>query len=163
MDHEPVTAAQTALQQRVARVLAGTAEFKAPQTLEARVLSGIERRVKVPWWRRRVPEWPLLAQLLFGATGIATAAALLLARPATPQALSTVINQPAAVLQQPATDLHTTLNVLAVFQRLADTVAGALPDAVWYGGLGLCITAYLALFFLILMGYRLLRAPLSFR
>ena len=151
MDHEPVTAAQTALEQRVTRALAGTAEFKAPQTLEARVLSGIDRRVKVAWWRRRVPEWPLLAQLLFGVTGMATAAALLLARPAAPRALSTVINQP-------ATDLHTTLNVLAVFRRLADTVASALPDAVWYGGLGLCITAYLALFFLIVVGYRLLRA-----
>ena len=92
MDRKSERAA--ALEQRIARMLAGTAEFKAPQTLEARVLKLIERRVPVPWWQRRVPEWPYLAQLLFALTGIAAAAALLLARPATPKALGTVISQP---------------------------------------------------------------------
>jgi hypothetical protein len=149
------------LEQKVSQVLAGTAGFKAPQTLEARVLEGIERRAKVPWWQRRVPEWPLLAQLLFGLTGVATAAALLLLRPATPRALGTVIGHPAAVLQRPAADLHATLNVLAVFHRLLDTIAGALPDGVWYGGLALCAVAYVALFFLIVFGYRLVQTPAS--
>jgi len=157
MDHQSDPAA---LEQRVTQVLAGTAEFKAPQGLEARVLEGIERLAKVPWWRRRVPEWPLLAQLLFGATGVATAAALLL-RPATPRSLGTVIGHPAAVLQRPAAELHATLDVLAVFHRLADTLASTLPDAVWYGGLALCAAAYLALFFLIAFCYRLVQTPAS--
>ncbi len=115
-------------------------------------------------WRggqRRVPEWPLLAQALFVLTGIAAAAALLLARPATPKTLGTVINQPAAVLQRPAADLHATLDVLAVFHRLADTMAGTLTDRVWYGGLALCAAAYVALFLLIAFGYRLLQMPAS--
>jgi hypothetical protein len=151
----------TALEQRVTRVLAGTAEFKAPESLEARVLKGIELRAKVPWWQRRVPEWPLLAQVIFLLTGIAAAAALLLARPATPKTLGTVISQPAAVLQRPTADLHTTLDVLAVFHRLADTMAGTLTDRVWYGGMALCAAAYVALFILIAFGYRLLKMPAS--
>jgi hypothetical protein len=159
MDHNSEQA--TALTQRVTRVLAGTAGFKAPPSLEARVLEGIERRARVPWWQRRVPEWPLLAQLLFGLTGVATAAALLLLRPATPRALGTVIAHPEAVLQRPAADLHATLNVLAVFHRLLDTIAGTLPDGVWYGGLALCAAAYLALFFLIAFCYRLVQTPAS--
>ena len=159
MDHKAETDA--ALEQRIARVLAGTAEFKAPETLEARVLRVIERHTQVPWWQRRVPEWPLLAQLLFLVTGIVAAAALLLARPATPKALGTVISQPAVLLQQPAAELHTTLNLLSVFHRLADTMLGALTDGVWYGGLALCAAAYVALFFLIAFGYRLLQLPAS--
>lgn len=150
-----------ALEKRVTEVLAATAAFKAPQDLEARVLEAIERRARVPWWQRRVPEWPLLAQLLFGLTGIATAAALLLLRPATPRALGTVIGHPAAVLQRPAADLHATLDVLAVFHRLLDTMAGTLPEAVWYGGLALCAAAYVALFLLIVFCYRLVQTPAS--
>ena len=148
------------LEQRVSQVLSGTAGFKAPQTLEARVLEGIERRARVPWWQRRVPEWPLVAQLLFGLTGVGTAAALLLLRPATHRTLGTVIGHP-AVLQRPAADLHATLNVLAVFHRFLDTLAGALPDGVWYGGLALCAAAYFALFWLIAFCYRLAQTPAS--
>lgn len=160
MDHDSQKA--TELAERVTRVLAGTAEFRAPSTLEAQVLEGIERRGRVPWWQRRVPEWPLLAQLLFGLTGVATAAALLLIRPATPRTLGTVIGHPAAaVLQRPAAELHTTLSILSVFHRLADTLAGTLPDAVWYGGMALCAAAYVALFFLIAFCYRLTQAPAS--
>jgi hypothetical protein len=159
MDHK--SEADAALEQRIARVLAGTAEFKAPQTLEARVLNVIERQAQVSWWQRRVPEWPLVAQLLFLVTGIAAAAALLLARPATPKALGTVIGQPAALLKAPAAGLHTTLDMLSVLHRLADTMLGALTDGVWYGSLALCAAAYVALFFLIAFGYRLLHAPAS--
>lgn len=159
MDRKPEDGA--ALEERTTRLLAGTAEYKAPEGLEARVLESIERRSRVAWWQRRVPEWPLLAQVLFVLTGIGTAAAVLLFRPATPTALGSVIAHPATVLRQPAADLHTTLNVLAVFHRLADTMAGALPDRLWYGGMVLCAAAYLALFFLIAFCYRLLQAPAS--
>ena len=163
MDRDSVTDVQAALEQRISRMVAGTAEFKAPQDLAAQVLSGIERRVRLPWWQRRVMEWPRLAQVCFALTGIATAAALLLGRPATPKTLGAMIPQPGAVLRQPAADLHATLNVLAVFHRLTDTVAGSLPDGVWYGGMALCAAAYMALFFLIVFGYRLLQAPAASR
>jgi hypothetical protein len=161
MDRKP-DAAQTALAERTARLLAGTAQFKAPDGLESLVLAGIERCVRVPWWQRRVPEWPLLAQVIFALTGIATAAALLLARPKAPPTLSAVMAQPGAVLQRPTADLHTTLNVLAVLHRFADTLLGALPTGVWYG-LALGAAAYLALFFLVAFGYRLLLQPLASR
>ncbi|HTC44456.1 MAG TPA: hypothetical protein VK696_05345 [Steroidobacteraceae bacterium] len=161
MDRKP-EATRTALEERTARLLAGTAQFKAPDSIESRVLAGIERRVRVPWWQRRVPEWPLLAQLIFAFTGIATAAALLLARPTTPAPLSAVIAQPAAVLQRPAADLHTTLSALASLHRLADNLVGAMPG-VWYGGLALGAAAYLALFFLVAFGYRLLVTPVASR
>ena len=163
MERDPVDNVQAALERRIARVLAGTAQFQAPQSIEAQVLNAIERSVKVPWWRRSVPEWPQPAQLGFALTGIAAAAAVLLGRPATPRALSTVISQPVAVLRQPAADLHTTMTVLAAVHRLTDTVAGSLPDGVWYGGIALCAAAYVALFFLVVFGYRLLLAPVASR
>ena len=163
MDRDPVTDVQAALEQRVTRMVAGTAEFKAPADLQERVLSSIERRARVPWWQRRVMEWPRLAQLGFAITGVATAAALLLGRPATPKTLHAMIPQPGAVLRQPAADLHATLNVLSVFHRVTDTVASSLPDGVWYGGIALCAAAYMALFFLIVFGYRLLQAPAASR
>jgi hypothetical protein len=156
MDRDPTDDRQAALEQRIARALVGTARFKAPESLEVLVLEGIGRRAHVSWWRRRVPEWPLLAQLAFALTGVATAAALLLGRPATPKALSAVINQP-------ATELHVTLDVLAVMHRFAGTVAGALPDDLWYGGLALCAAAYVALLLLIAFGYRLLLMPAASR
>ncbi|HTV77391.1 MAG TPA: hypothetical protein VMF03_03995 [Steroidobacteraceae bacterium] len=150
---------QARLEERAARVMAGTAEFAAPQDIAARVLAGIERRARVPWWQRRVMEWPALAQLAFALTGLATALLLLLGRPATPQELGSLLPQPAAVLRQPVAGLHATLDVLAVFHRLADTVAASLPDALWYGGIALCVAAYVALLALIVFGYRLLQAP----
>ena len=162
MEPESVTPAQAALEQRVSRVLAGTAEYKAPAGLAEELLKSLDRRRVVPWWQRRVMEWPLLAQLAFALTGIVTAAALLLGRPTAPKALG-VIAQHRTVLRQPAADLHATLNVLAVFHRLTDTVANSLPDGIWYGGMVLCIGAYLALFFLIVFGYRLLQAPAASR
>lgn len=160
MDHESQKAAE--LEQRVTRMLAGTAQYQAPRTLEAQVLAGIERCNRIPWWQRRVPEWPLLAQILFGLTGVATAAALLLIRTSTPRTLGTVIAHPAAaVLQRPAADLHTTLSILSIFHRLADTLAGTLPNVVWYGGMALCAAAYVALFLLIGFCHRLTQAPAS--
>ena len=148
-----------ALEQRITRVLADTAQYQAPQSIEVQVWSGIERAAQAPWWRRRVLEWPVLAQIAFAATGVVVAAGMVLGRPATPAKLQAVISQPVAVLQQPAADLHATMNVLAIFHRLTDTIAGSLPDAVWYGGIALCAIAYLALFYLIVFGYRLLQAP----
>lgn len=167
MAHDPIPEVQARLEQQVGRMLDGTAQFAAPHDLETQVLNSIERRARVPWWRRRVPEWPLLAQLAFAATGVAAAWAMVLARPLAPARLDAVIQRPVAVLQQPAADLHTTLNVLALFHRLSDTLAGSLlgslPENVWYAGLVLCAAGYLALFFLIAFGYRLLQAPLASR
>jgi hypothetical protein len=163
MKPDPATDVQRALEQRISRMVAGTAEFKAPHHLVEQVLGSIERRVELPWWQRRVMEWPRLAQLGFALTGMATAAALLLGRPVTPRSVHAMILQPGAVLRQPAADLLATLNVLAVFHRLTDTVAGSLPDGVWYGGIALCAAAYMALFFLIVFGYRLLQAPAASR
>ena len=161
MNRDPGDDLQDALAQRITRVLTDTAQFTAPHSIEAQVWSDIERSAKTPWWRRRVLEWPALAQIAFAATGVMAAAAMVLGRPATPAKLHAVIKHPVAVLQQPAADLHATLNVLAVFHRLTDTVAGSLPDGVWYGGIALCAVAYVALFYLIVFGYRLLQAPLA--
>ncbi len=158
MEREPQD--HTALEQRISRALSGTAQYQAPEQLEALVLERIARSAVVPWWQRRVPEWPPLAQIMFALTGIGTAAALLLSRFWT-HTFGSGIAAPAAALQQPAAALRVTLGVLSVFHRVADTVAGALPDAVWYGGIAACIAAYLALFFLIVFGYRLLQTPAS--
>jgi len=152
------SAQATALEQRVNRVLNGTAAFKAPPDLHLQVLARIERGAQVPWWRRRVPEWPRPAQLLFGLTGVATAAALVLLRPARHATLGTVLPHP-AVLQRPAADLHTTLNLLAAFDRLLDALVGSLSNGVWYGALALCAAGYVGLFFLFALGYRLIQTP----
>jgi hypothetical protein len=161
MDHSQDDGGQLA--RSTTRALAGTARFSAPDDLEAVVLQRLDRRAAAPWWWRRVPEWPLPAQGLFALTGAAIAAALLLGRLATPRTVDALMSQSASVLQQPVVDLRTTLNLLLVFDRLTDTIAGSLPDGVWYGGIALCAAAYVALFFLVVFGYRLLRAPLTSR
>jgi hypothetical protein len=163
MNPDPDNQVRGALEQRVTRVLAGTAQFKAPQGIEAQVWSDIERAAKAPWWRRRVLEWPVVAQIAFAATGVVAAAGMVLGRPAAPAKLHAVISHPVAVLRQPAADLHATMNVLAIFHRLTDTVAGSLPDDVWYGGIALCAVAYVALFYLVVFGYRLLQPPVASR
>jgi hypothetical protein len=163
MNPDPGKDVRDALAERITRALNGTAQFKAPPGIEAQVWSGIERAAQAPWWRRRVLEWPVLAQIAFAATGVMAAAALVLGRPAAPAKLHAVIDHPVAVLRQPAADLHATLNVLAIFHRLTDTVAASVPDGVWYGGIALCAVAYVALFYLIVFGYRLLQAPLASR
>ncbi len=150
MAHEPGNDVEGALAERASRMLSGTARFQAPANLEAQVWNVIERGANVPWWKQRVAEWPLLAQFAFVVTGVVAAAALMLGRFATPSRFA-------------AAHLHTTLDVIAVFHRLTDTVAGSLPDGVWYGGIALCALAYVALFFLIVFGYRLLQAPAASR
>jgi hypothetical protein len=49
--------------------------------------------------------------------------------------------------------------LLSVLHRVADSMLGALTDSVWYGSLALCAAAYVALFILIALGYRLLQVP----
>jgi hypothetical protein len=163
MDREPDGDAQAVLTRGVSRMLAGTSAFTAPPNLEARVLAVVEQRMQLPWWRRRVPEWPWAARVVYGLAGLASAAALLLGRPATSPTLHAMVNQPAAVLRRPAADLHATLDVLSVFHRLTDTLAASVPDVLWYGGIILCASAYVALFFLVVFGYRLLQAPAASR
>ncbi len=154
MDHEP-DVAQAALQRRVARALAGTAEFKAPQTLDALVLNGIERRMKVPWWRRRVPEWPLLAQVGFAMTGIAAA------RGAAGEARHAEgperCDQSAG--RRPAHHPGCARRVPAICRHRG----GRSARRCVVRRLALCTAAYVALFCLIVLGYRLLRAPAASR
>jgi hypothetical protein len=38
---------------------------RAPRTLESRVLSELQRRAALPWWRRSFASWPLLARAAF--------------------------------------------------------------------------------------------------
>ena len=153
---EPDRDAEAALTQGVSRMLAGTAAYTAPADLETRVLAAVEQRLQRPWWRRRVPEWPWAARVGYALVGLASAAALLFAPPATSPTLH-------AMAARHAADLHATLDVLAIFRRLTDTLAGSVPGALWYGGIILCAAAYAALFFLVVFGYRLLQAPAASR
>jgi hypothetical protein len=163
MNPDPGNDVRAVLEERIGRVLNGTAKFEAPQGIEAQVWNGLERAARTPWWRRRVLEWPLLAQIGFAITGVLVAGALVFGRPAAHAKFHAVITHPVEVLQRPVADLHATLSVFSIFHRLTQTIAGSLPDGVWYGGIALCALAYVALFYLIVFGYRLLQAPLATR
>ncbi len=65
------TEAQTKTQQDLNAVLRELPVRRAPASLESRVLRELERRLALPWWRRRFAHWPLAARGVFVAICLA--------------------------------------------------------------------------------------------
>lgn len=58
------------LEQQVSRLLSNLPLRRAPATLEQAVLTEIERRALLPWYRRSFAQWPLPARLAFIVTSL---------------------------------------------------------------------------------------------
>jgi hypothetical protein len=140
------------LEELLARTLRDLPTRRAPGTLEARVLGGLERRAAQPWWRRSFAHWPLSARMALvvvciGCTGLeflgsqwtmATVAAL------TPGNAMALFPAPQA------------LGLLSVATALADVPLRLISPLWLYSGLAAGAVLYVMLFGLGAAAYRTL-------
>jgi hypothetical protein len=134
------------------RVLGGLPLRRAPSTLEARVVSELERRAALPWWRVGFAHWPVAPRIAFVLVCVALVAATILG------GLSAFVgvrslNEVAALV------LHWVQPFLAVMSSvggLAALLVRVIPPLWLYGGLSLGILLYVALFGLGAAAYRTL-------
>lgn len=61
------------------RLLRALPDRTAPSSLETRVLRELDRRARLPWWRRSYAAWPPFARMLFFTFSALAAAALIAA------------------------------------------------------------------------------------
>ncbi|MDF9826379.1 hypothetical protein M2447_000460 [Ereboglobus sp. PH5-10] len=65
------------LSREIHRVLRAQPDRAAPDSLEARVFAGIERRAALPWWRQSFARWPIAARAAFMIVSAALAAVMI--------------------------------------------------------------------------------------
>ena len=53
------------LERLVQAAVQGLPARRAPRTLESRVLAEIERRARLPWWKKSFVHWPMAARAAF--------------------------------------------------------------------------------------------------
>jgi hypothetical protein len=139
------------LERRIDRALREQPSRPAPPTLIARVRAEIERRARLPWWRRSVGHWPLGARVAFVALTVGCAQLLRVAlgwlpAPADAPALSRVL---------PRLPLH---GVLELVRELTLPLVHVIPRDLVYEGMLVAILLYAVLFALAAVAYRLLYA-----
>ena len=132
------------LEQYVARLLRAQPLRQAPAGLEARVLQQLALDAARPWWLQGFSRWPWLARLLF----VLISAALVLLTYFTTDRLGSLSQG----LQQtaPASALRSGAQLFSNFghslQGLGEIIARNIPAAWLYGGAGVALLLYAALF-----------------
>jgi hypothetical protein len=140
------------LEQTLKQALGGLPLRRAPGTLEARVVSELQRRAALPWWRVSFANWPVSARVAFvlicaalvAATILGGASAYLGGRPWN-EAFALVLSW-----------VHPFLAVMSSAGGLAAMLVRVIPPLWLYGGLGLGILLYVMLFGLGAAAYRTL-------
>ncbi|HTT04545.1 MAG TPA: hypothetical protein VMF64_04600 [Steroidobacteraceae bacterium] len=137
------------LERQVHTLLRSLPARHAPEHLMARVLEQIEQRAALPWWRRQVMHWPLIARLSFALLAVACLMLLSLAGRA---GLPRLASPTAPMLAWG----HHVLALLGVVPRLVTALLGALPMVWLQAILVIGLLAYLFLFGVGAAAYRLL-------
>ncbi|HTD74071.1 MAG TPA: hypothetical protein VK652_11135 [Steroidobacteraceae bacterium] len=140
------------LEQTLKQAFSGLPSRRAPGTLEARVVSELQRRAALPWWRVSFANWPVSARVAFvlicaalvAATILGGASAYLGGRPWN-EAFALVLSW-----------VHPFLAVMSSAGGLAAMLVRVIPPLWLYGGLGLGILLYVMLFGLGAAAYRTL-------
>jgi hypothetical protein len=140
------------LEQRVQRAVRDLPPRRAPRSLEQRVRAEIERRERLPWWRRSFGHWPAAARAAFvvlslGAVGFFLVSGIWISR-------GFEDRLPAA----PATWIDDGLTVARALGNCLDLVARNIPPLWLYGGLAVLASLYLTLFGLGAAAYRALNS-----
>ena len=132
------------LEQFIGAVLHRQPLRQAPATLEARVLRELALRSARPWWLQGFGRWPWLARLLFLPLGVVFARLSLLATDRVP-ALWHAVQGTA-----PAGTVRSSLGVFEslgqALQTLGHMLAQGIPQTWIYGGAGIALFLYAALF-----------------
>ncbi|MGH8258603.1 MAG: hypothetical protein ACREUG_02825 [Steroidobacteraceae bacterium] len=126
----------------------------APATLPDRVLQAIEQQARLPWWRRGITAWPLVARavLLAGCCGSAACVLLGVSRLTTHGAAWPM----APALADRVEGVRAALASAASLSALAWRLIRAVPPHWLLGALLASALLYTLLFVLIAVGYRTL-------
>jgi hypothetical protein len=144
--------AEQKLEQTLNRALGGLPLRRAPATLEARVVSELQRRAALPWWRVSFASWPVGARVAFVLICAALVAATILGGASAYVGGNSWNEGFALVLSW----VHPFLAVLSSAGGLAAMLMRVIPPLWLYGGLGLGILLYVMLFGLGAAAYRTL-------
>lgn len=142
------------LERLVHRVLRDQPARHAPHTLESRVLTAIERRVALPWWRSSFMHWPLPARVVFL---LASCGVVKLALSALTWLFADLHSTPVtSTLAQPLAWVRATSGFLSSMAALGASIVHAVPSPWLYAGLAFGAALYVALFALGATAYRTL-------
>lgn len=144
------------LEQFIGSVVRSQPLRRAPPTLEARVLRVLAAEAARPWWRQGFTRWPWMARLVFVPLGLGGVQLSLLAT-ARLASLWQALQHTA-----PASSAWSGLQRLGDLAQALQTLGGMLtrgiPAAWIYGGAGLTLLLYAALFGLGAVAFRTLIA-----
>ncbi len=148
------TPAHDPLEPLIGRVLREQPPRRAPRELELRVLTEIERRMALPWWRSSFMNWPLPARVVFllasfGAVKIALAAVMWAM--VDPRSAPVV-----ATLAKPLSWAEQAANVFSTLSALGTSIVRAIPPHWLHIGIAVAAALYIALFALSATAYRTL-------
>lgn len=143
------------LEQLVQRAVRDLPPRRAPRSLEERVRAELERRARLPWWRRSFGHWPAAARAAFvvlslGAVGFFLVSGIWISRG--------LEDRFPAVAATPAAWLEDGLTVARALGSCLDIVERNIPPLWLYGGLAVFAALYLTLFGLGAAAYRVLHA-----
>jgi uncharacterized protein YggT (Ycf19 family) len=134
------------------QALQGVGARRAPDTLEARVFSELQRRAELPWWRCSFAHWPAAARAVFILICACLVGALLLAG-------TSAFVEVRSFGQVEALVLSWTQPLLALVSSaggLTALLVRVIPPLWLYGGLAFGAMMYVALFGLGAAAYRTL-------
>jgi len=138
------------LERQIDRALRGLAPRRAPRSLESRVIAELARRAALPWWRRRIPQWPPAARVAFIAV---CGGVIRLAWPATGWAIAEF-----GALRCCGTPslawIHYGVAAVSGAAQVLNVIASALPMSWIAGGLMFAAMLYAALFGIGAVAYR---------
>lgn len=142
------------LEKLIHETLRSTATYRAPRSLESRVMAAIEARAALPWWKQSFTRWPLAARVAFV---IASAGLAKLALMGTVWVMagfdgaqfSNAFNSQVAWIDSISATLGEISDICSAVYR-------NIPPLWLYGGLAFFATMYAAMFGLGAAAYRTL-------
>ncbi len=123
-----------ALERLIDRTLDHLPLRRAPSSLEARVLSALEKRAGLSWWRRSFAHWPPLARMAF----LVTCSALI--------GLAMVASATASAGIHSLAWAHQIGALVVTANSLATLLTRIAPPAWVYQGIAACAVLYAFLF-----------------
>ena len=132
------------LEQLVGSVLRQQPLRQAPATLEARVLRELALQAAHPWWQLGFSRWPMAARILFLPLGLSLVRLSFLTTARLVSLWDSI--QQSAPASAAQSGLRWFENLGLALQALGNVVTRDLPQWWVYGGAGLALLIYAALF-----------------
>jgi hypothetical protein len=142
------------LEKLIHQTLRSTPEFRAPSSLESRVMAAIEARATLPWWKQSFVRWPMAARIAFvlvsaGLAKVAVMAAVWIMAGFDTAQFTAAFAQPIALFETASAIVDSITSVCGAIYR-------GIPPLWLYGGLAFIGVMYAALFGIGAAAYRTL-------